>query len=106
MKTLKELLIELETNKENIKRWLIRNLLGYGEITIMYAKLGSLKTGYGDQNGYGSRNRWSGARTFAEWERILLQSGHSENRNAFQTKGIDGEQVSRPLRGNWFKPNY
>ena len=45
MKTLKELLIELETNKENIKRWLIRNLLGYGEITIMYAKLGSLKTG-------------------------------------------------------------
>ena len=45
MKTLKELLIELETNKENINRWLIRNLLGYGEITIMYAKWGSLKTG-------------------------------------------------------------
>ena len=45
MKSLKELLIEFETNKENKHRWLTRNLLGYGEITIMYAKLGSLKTG-------------------------------------------------------------
>lgn len=45
MKKLKDLLIELENNKENIYRWLIRNLLGYGEITIMYAKWGSLKTG-------------------------------------------------------------
>jgi RecA-family ATPase len=45
MNKLKDLLIDLETNKENIKRWLIRNLMGYGEITIMYAKWGSLKTG-------------------------------------------------------------
>ena len=30
-------------------------------------------------------------------ERILLQSGHSQNRNAFQTKGIDGEQYQDQL---------
>ena len=105
MKSLKELLIEFETNKENKHRWLTRNLLGYGEITIMYAKLGSLKTGVAIKmamevvtGGQELGHSLSGS--------VYYCSLDTPKMKCFSDKGIDGEQVSRPIRGNWFKPIY
>ena len=65
-------------NKKSTRLW---------RITIMYAKLGSLKTGVAIKIAMEVATGGQGLRTFAEWERILLV-WTLENRNAFQTKAL------------------